>query len=261
MFSSNLIIFFLFLTGLSVGSFLNVVIDRVPNNKSIFFGRSHCDHCKKRLSWLDLIPIFSFILLKAKCRQCRNKIGFQYPAVEGLTAVFFIFVFLNSLPSLALNYPIFVFNLFLVAALISLFFADLKYGIIPDKILLPLTIVSILTFAILKMNLVIPHLIAGLASFLFFLTLHIITKGKGLGLGDVKLSFLIGFLLGFPSFVISLYLSFLTGAIVSIILVLWGKKRFHGGTIPFGPFLIFSLLLVYFSKDYLTHLVLNLLGI
>jgi prepilin signal peptidase PulO-like enzyme (type II secretory pathway) len=138
--------------------------------------------------------------------------------------------------------------LILISILIVIFFIDLKHYIIPDV----LTII-IGSIALIK-NFLVPlfystplspanYLLSALGALLFFLFLVVITKGRGMGLGDVKFAFVMGLLLGYPGVVISLYIAFLTGAVVSVILILRGRKRF-GQTIPFGPFLVFGTLIV-----------------
>lgn len=244
-------LFILFIFGLSVGSFLNVLIDRLPKGESPVKGRSHCDKCKKTLKWYDLIPLLSFLILKGKCRYCKTKLSFYYPIIEFTTGVMFVLTFLfvgsmnHELRIMDLGY-----YLFLVSSLIVIFFADLKYGIIPDKVLFPAVAISFLYLFINHSSLIINHFLAGLGASLFFLLLFLITRGRGMGFGDVKLSFLMGLILGFPNIIVSLYVAFLTGAIIGCILILWQKKRIRGTTIPFGPFLaIGTLISIFFGES------------
>ena len=237
-------VFFTFIFGLFIGSFLNVLGDRLPKGKSPIKGRSRCEKCKKTLKWYDLIPLMSFIMLKGKCRYCKTSLSFYYPTVELVTGILFIstafFVFNGS------QFPItnfqllitFIYYLFIVSSLIVVFFADLKYGIIPDKIIFPAIAVSFLYFLINHSSLIINHLFSAVGASLFFLLLFLITKGKGMGFGDVKFAFLMGLILGFPNIIIALYVAFLTGAIIGCILIVWRKKRIFGTIIPFGPFLV-----------------------
>src|SRR3989344_1536255 len=149
----------IFILGLTVGSFLNVLIDRLPNDKSIL-GRSYCDHCKKTLSWKDLIPVVSFVILRGKCRYCHTRLSYQYPLVELLTG--FLFILTYQFATLNFQFSIFnfqlIYYLLIVSCLIVVFFTDLKYGIIPDKIIFP---ASIITFVFIVLNtkyLILPHL-------------------------------------------------------------------------------------------------------
>lgn len=253
-----LLYFSIFGLGLVAGSFLNVVIDRLPKRLSIVIKRSHCDHCKKKLGWYDLIPVLSFIYLRGRCRYCRKPISFYYPIVELTTGI--LFVFTVYLQTRIVNNELGImdivhlgYNLFIVSALIAIFFTDFKYGIIPDFVLIPSVIVSVLYLFIIHNSLFIIHLLSALSAFLFFLLIFLATRRRGMGFGDVKLSFLLGLFLGFPKIVVALYLAFLTGAIVSLILVLWGKKRFFGGTVPFGTFLTFTTLIMVFAGEFLLN--------
>ena len=251
----------IFILGLTVGSFLNVLIDRLPNDKSIL-GRSYCDHCKKTLSWKDLIPVLSFVYLRGKCRYCHAPLSYQYPIVELLTGLLFIATYQFA----TLNFQL-IYYLLIVSSLIVVFFADLKYGIIPDKILLPAIVVSLVyltisTFYFPSSNVlhsISNHLLSAFGSFLFFLLLYLITKTQGMGFGDVKLSFLMGLILGFPGVVLAIYLAFLTGGLVGIILILWKKKKLKS-SVAFGPFLVVGVLLSLFFQGQIIEQILRLLN-
>ena len=266
-----MILFFLLILGISIGSFLNVLIDRIPQGKSPFKGRSYCDKCKKTLKWYDLIPLISYLYLKGKCRYCRAHISLYYPLVELVTGAMFIvtFAYIYHLP-LTIDrfsifnsqFSIFFYYLFILSSFIVIFFTDLKYGIIPDKILYPAAVISTiynLSFTIYSpivnhQSSIINNIFSGAGAFLFFLALYLVTKGKGMGFGDVKLAFLIGIVLGFPKILAALYLAFLTGAICGIILIIWRKKKLKGGTIPFGPFLIIGTVLSLFFGEKILRL-------
>ena len=227
----------IFVLGLAVGSFLNVLIDRLPKDKSIIKGRSYCDHCKKPLRWYDLIPLLSFLILKGKCRNCHFSISFYYPMVELVTGVVFVLTF-DHLRGGSLDIVALAYYLFILSSLIVIFFTDLKYGIIPDKIVYPAILtVSIYTIFNFQFS-IFNYFLSALGAFLFFLILYLVTKGRGMGFGDVKLVFILGLFLGFPKAVVAFYIAFLTGAIFGCILIVWGKKKFFGGTIPFGPYLV-----------------------
>lgn len=247
-----------FIFGIFLGSFLNVLIDRLSTDRPFVKGRSYCEHCKKTLHPKDLMPLVSFLLLKGRCRYCRKSIPVRLFVVElvtGLVAVFSMFVYLSGMSPLFVSVVLFV----ILFSFLGIFFADLYYGIIPDLLVLLSLIAAFLYIMLLGLPLQ-AHLFAAGASLLFFVFLFIITKGKGMGLGDVKLSFVLGLLLGFPNIVVGLYLAFLTGAGVSIILVICRKLRFFGGTIPFGPFLIASsVITLFYGKDILNAFVQNFL--
>ncbi|MBL7158908.1 prepilin peptidase [Candidatus Microgenomates bacterium] len=263
-------IFFLFNFGLCVGSFLNVLIYRLPNELSPLKGRSFCPQCKHQLAWKDNLPLLSFFWLRAKCRYCHSPISWQYPVVEMTTGILFLLIglgFFRELGRLEMLRGSLIglgYLLFIISSLIVIFFADLKYQIIPDKIVYPAMIIagifnssakggprfagqflisnqfsrlSSLGSEAIGGQAIFNYLLAGLGAGGFFLTLFLLTRGKGMGFGDVKLAFLMGLILGFPKIMVALYLSFLTGALVGVILILLKKKRF-GQHIPFGPFLV-----------------------
>lgn len=235
-----------FVLGLCVGSFLNVVIYRLPRGLSFIGGRSFCPRCKKKIAWLDNIPLISFLLLRGRCRRCRSPIAWRYPVVELLTGVLFYLSFLSYLS--ILSYILF-------SALIAVFFIDLEHQVIPDKILVPL----ILLFSFRAIVLADFSLFAvAFLSSLFFYLLFLATRGRGMGLGDVKLAFLMGLCLGYPEIVVSLYLAFLTGAALGIILILSGKAKF-GQKIPFGPFLSGATIMTCLWGEKIIHFVGGLL--
>lgn len=257
-------IIILFILGLAVGSFLNVLIDRMPKGKSILFPCSFCDHCKKQIFRHDLIPVLSFVYLGGRCRFCRKKISPQYPFVEFLTGILFAaaYIFLNSNhQSSIINYQfLMIYHLIIICGMIAVFFIDLKNRIIPDNILIFIGMLSLLEMFFLDRVNLPNHLFTGVGFFLFFLLLVIMTRGKGMGLGDVKFAFVIGLILGFPLVLVSFYLSFLTGALISLILVLKGKKTMKS-TIPFGPFLAGSTLISLFWGDVLWRILQRIIGI
>ena len=242
--------------GLFVGSFLNVLADRLPRDESVIGGRSHCDKCKKTLKWYDLIPLLSFLYLQGKCRYCHTPLSMHYPAVEVTTGVMFalavIFLPHESIKYQVLSIKYFVdlaYYLFIISSLIVVFFADLKYGIIPDKIVFPAVIISFLYLILNTQYLILPHVLSAVSASLFFLALFLITKGRGMGFGDVKFAFLMGLILGFPGIAIALYIAFLTGAIIGCILIVWKKKKLSGTKIPFGPFLVLGTIVSLFFGE------------
>ncbi len=239
-------VFFVFILGTLIGSFLNVVIDRIPRGE-ILTGRSHCESCNKTLRWIDLIPIISFALSKGKCRYCKSPLSYQYPLVEILTGLLFLYS--------ALIFPIYLlpFYFFFVSIFISIFITDLKYGIIPDKIIFPSLPITIIFIILSNQNLLI-HILSGLLAFGFFYLLFLLTKKRGMGFGDVKFALLIGLIFGFPGTIFVLYVAFLTGAVIGSILILWKKKKMKS-SIPFGPFLALGCLVVMFFSNQILEIV------
>lgn len=227
---------FIFIFGLAIGSFLNVLIDRLPQGRSIM-GRSHCEFCHTNIVWYDLIPVFSYIFLGGKCRKCKEKFGIFYPSVEFLTGSVFAMIFLSADPSFVAIY------LLMASSLIVIFFADLKYQIIPDsmQVLFFLSVVA-LKFISPQTVAEIPkqiqnNLIAGILVALPILLLFLLTKGKGMGFGDVKYTFTVGFLLGIKGGLIAIYIAFILGAVVGLFLLATKRKKLRS-KIAFGPFLV-----------------------
>ncbi len=229
---------FVFILGLTIGSFLNVLIDRLPQGRSIFWGRSKCDHCHKTLRWFELIPVLSFFIQGGRCRRCHRVLSIQYPLVELLTAIGITYLFLVFSKSLSLS----ISSSLVFSSLLVIFFADLKYQIIPDSMVVIGLLGSIGILIATSMSMIAINIITGLASSCFFLFFWYFTHGRGMGLGDVKLALLLGFLLGFPKIVVALYIAFLTGAAYGVILILIGKKSLKT-RIAFGPFLVLGTLI------------------
>lgn len=241
----------IFIIGAFLGSFLNVVSDRILRKESFLKGRSYCEHCKHFLSALDLVPIFSFVALSGRCRYCKKSISAWYPFSEFFTGIiyFLTFQFLTFNSYYLISIPSFYY--FLISSLlIVIFFTDAKYGIIPDKILYPAISLSFFFLILFQRGLILNNLLSALGSFAFFFLISFIfyffTKKQSMGGGDLKLAFFLGLFLGFPNIVFALYLAFLTGAFYSIILIIWKKKRFLKDTVALGPFLVLGSLISLF---------------
>ncbi len=224
-----LIYIFIFIFGVCIGSFLNCVIYRLEQKKSLN-GRSFCPHCKHALSWKDLFPVFSFLFLKGKCRYCKNKISIQYPLVELATGILFILFFNPQ------NILYSIFYLIIICFLIVLFIYDLKHYIIPDKVLFPAIAIALI-YDLFNFHLILNNFLAAIIASAFFLIIFLISKGKWMGFGDVKLAILMGLLLGLPNVFTALFLAFFFGAIIGVILMVFEGKNLKS-EIPFGPFLI-----------------------
>lgn len=238
---------FLFIFGAAIGSFLNVLIDRLPNDKSIM-GRSRCDYCKRKLSWNDLIPIFSFFLLGRKCQYCKKVLSWYYPLVEFVTAVMFVVVWFYLPPST--GFFIRYIYLGIISTLIVIFFSDLKYRIIPDQGQIVLFIGSLFLIPLFgPIQKVFPErAFAAILVMAPIYFLHWLTKGKGMGFGDVKLAFIIGFMFGIKAGLLVLYFAFISGAAVGLVLMLLKRKGLKS-KIAFGPFLVFGMMIMLFWKD------------
>jgi len=242
----------IFIFGTLIGSFLNCLIYRLENKKSFVFGRSICPKCKHELAWYDLIPIFSFIFLRTKCRYCGKKISRQYPFIEIVTGLLFLFIF-NYQLSIINDYLIVSFSnltslIFIFSSMLVIFIYDFKHFIIPDKILYPLTAVTLFYLIINYQLGIINYLLAGAGASLFFLSIHLISKGKWLGFGDVKLALFLGIFLGWPNIFLSLFLSFIIGAIMGIGLIAFKGKGLKS-QVPFAPFLLIGTFIAFFWGD------------
>jgi len=250
---------FIFLFGLIVGSFLNCVIYRLEQKQSFLQGRSFCPYCKHTLSWQDLIPVFSFLFLRGKCRYCRKPISLQYPLVEIATGILFLLIFNFQLCNLAGP----SFGLIITCFLIIIFVYDLKHFIIPDKIIFPaIGIALIYNFYQLltthyPLSTVLNNLYAAFGASVFFLFIVLVSRGKWMGVGDIKLAFLMGLLLGFPNILAALFLGFLIGAIIGIGLIL-AKRKTMKSEVPFGPFLVIGTFIALFWGERIIQWYLNL---
>lgn len=222
-------IFAIFVCGLCVGSFLNVLIYRLPRGLGFVKSRSFCPKCRKKIGWIDNVPVLSFLMLRGRCRYCKSHISWRYPLVELATGGIFLLSYLSRLD--ILGYPLF-------CGLIVIFFIDLEHQIIPDEILLPLIGLFLIKifFPLTTYYLLLNTLFSAVGSALFLFVIHLITKGRGMGFGDVKLAFLMGLVLGYPKVIVAFYFAFLTGALVGVTLIVLRKAKF-GQKIAFGPFL------------------------
>lgn len=230
--------FLLFCYGLVFGSFSNVLIDRTESGESVLWGRSHCDFCKKTLRWHELIPVLSFLLQWGKCRRCHKHLSVQYPVIELVTALGYLGI------SQYIPFGIvYILSAIIFSSSLVLFMADYKYQILPDEMVL---LGSLAAFFLMIISYPTANWLSYFASSVgamgFFYILWFGTKGKGMGFGDVKLAGMMGLVLGFPSIVFSLYIAFLTGATVGVILIL-AKNKSLKSKIAFGPFMIFGLLI------------------
>ena len=243
---------FIFLFGACWGSFLNCLIYRWEQGKKINQGRSFCPKCRHCLGFWDLVPIFSFIFLRRKCRYCHEKISFQYLLVEIATAVLFLLIYI--LPPYDLGFKIY--EWVIISFFILIFVYDLKNYIIPDKAVYPAIVVVslfiILNSYIINHKSIINPIVAGISAGGFFFLIWLVSRGKWLGFGDVKLVLPLMLLLVWPDNLTGLVLAFWLGAIVGVFLVLFSKlrKRSSGyelkSEIPFAPFLILGTAIAYF---------------
>ena len=232
-----LIILFVALFGLIIGSFISALSYRYPRRISIARGRSKCPSCKNTIAWYDNIPLLSYILLAGKCRNCKKHISIRYPLIEFFTILGFVLIFLEFNSNAVLT----MFYLIIYSLLVLIFVVDFEFQIIPDIFVYFGIFASFLYLLIFNERILFSSLFAGFLASVFLLSLFFLTKGKGMGLGDVKFAIFGGMLTGINLLFIWLFLAFLTGAAVGIILIL-SQKASIKSKIAFGPFLAFGLL-------------------
>ncbi len=267
-----------FVLGTFIGSFLNLISDRVLTGETFVRGRSHCDHCKKTLEPKNLVPVLSFLIQGGKCDKCKTKLSWYYPASEMLTGVLFIYaaflstIFLSPTPK---NLVSFLFLIGVFCFFTIMLLTDAKEFIIPDKVVFAaiafVMVFLILTYSfdIVSLYLKFSHdsfgayliksgywtsqvfavlkafgliIMSSFAIAGFFLFLVLITRGRGMGAGDIKLGFLLGLVNGFPLNIIAIFLGFVLGAVYSLFLIVFRKTTIKD-TIAFGPFLILGSLI------------------
>ena len=250
------------LLGAMWGSFLNVVIHRLPRDESIVRPRSRCPHCAAPIPWYHNLPVLSFVVLRGRCASCRASISWRYPLVEALTAVVTLGVYLRLGPTLefAIYWPF-------VLAMIALTFTDLEHMILPDEITLGGTVVGL---ALSFWN---PRLewweafIGAAAGPAFFWTVakayEIVRGVEGLGFGDVKLLGLIGAFGGWQALMPTILLSSVAGVVVAVGLMILGRGNMQT-KIPYGTFLAPAACVVVLYSDemyrFYSHLILRLVN-
>lgn len=229
--------------GLVLGSFYNVVGLRVPQKESIVSPPSHCSNCHQSLKWRDLVPVFSYLFLRGRCRYCQHPISFRYPLMECLTGVLFFYAYVHFGWS-----GEFFLALVFISLLVMITVSDLAYMVIPDRILLPFGI------GLGVMRLFFPldpwwDMFSGAAiGFGLLLLIAVLSKG-GMGGGDIKLFLVIGLVLGTVQTLLTLFLSACVGSIVGLLYVRKSKKG-RRTPIPFGPFIALAAVCVFFfGKD------------
>lgn len=250
------------IAGLVVGSFLNVVIYRLPRGRSLWSPSSHCPNCLSSISWYDNLPLVSFFLLGGKCRNCKEPIPWRYPLVEGVCAALFLLALWQNYSTVIFSFSL-ILNLvksaLFVSILIPIFFIDLEHQIIPDSLSYTL-IVSGFFFSAIKGNLTGSVVGAGVGAGLFLLILCLsffLLHQAGMGIGDIKMAAGIGAFLGWEMALLSYFLSFLIGALLAGALLLLSLKKMKD-KVPFGPFLVAGALISFFWGDRIVSLYLSL---
>ena len=238
------------------GSFANVCIYRLPEQKSVVSGRSFCPNCKKKIVWYDNIPIISYFLLGAKCRNCKKHISTKYLIVELINTISFITIYYIFGISLTT-----IFLMSLSLSFLIIFFIDLKHFIIPNELTFTMMFVGFFKSFDPNLHFLFPNyldsLIGGLFGYGVIWSIIIfykqIRKKEGMGLGDAKLLAVIGFWFGWISIPFVLFFSSVL-ALISVTPDLIKKSKKFSSQIPFGPYLILASILFFVSKDKLVNI-------
>jgi prepilin signal peptidase PulO-like enzyme (type II secretory pathway) len=271
------------LFGLAIGSFLNVFLLRYRPDTDSFFslrrtgGRSACPHCGEILSWMELVPLLSFIVQWGRCRKCHKKISWQYPLVELASAAIMVGVplflrhfFMYWNPSWEGAFVLV--SAFWIVALLSLIMAfviDVRHFIIPNALNFSIFVMGLLwtgigwglglfehsfggsfikhyrEFFFSFHDVWLDHLLGMVIAAVFFFAIVLLSKGRAMGMGDVKLIGALGLLFGWPDIVLVMFLAFLIGAVWAVLLMVLGKKKMSD-KVPFGPFIVIAASLVFF---------------
>lgn len=263
---------FVFLYGLAIGSFLNVVIYRVPRGKSVVKGGSGCPGCGAPIVWYDNIPLLSYLILRGKCRSCGEPISSRYPVVELLTAIIFTGIFLKLAMAAA---PLTGFTaawtlpwilrlaayLWFGAALVAATFIDAEHRLIPDRITYP-TFVFGFVFLLASDYHAWSSMLLGAAvgagiPFLLLVISPLLFKQQGMGMGDVKLGAVMGLFLGWQLVLLAIFFAALAGSLYGLPKMFGGKER-RRQPFSFGPFLAAGALVAFFAGAPLIHWYLSL---
>lgn len=237
---------FIFIVGICVGSFLNVLVFRLDRKSGIWTGRSECPHCSKKISPLDLIPVLSYLILAGRCRNCHSKISPIYPIVEILTGLVFLTFSFQGNFIFDWNY---FYYLALLSSLVSLVFFDYLYLILPDKVIFPFIGLAIIRNILLAKNSPENWIMSGLLLGAIFAIIHFASRGRGMGFGDVKLALLIGLVLGYPLGVFVIILSIWIAALWGVLLITVNKAGLKTA-LPFGSFMAsVAILTVLFQNE------------
>ena len=243
---------FFMIFGLVIGSFLNVLGLRVQKGLSIISPPSHSEGCNRRLTALDLVPVFSYLFLRGKCRSCGAKIGFFHPLMELLTGVLYAFAYLHFGFTLEL-----VVAILFISLLIIITVSDIAYMLIPDKVLLPFGILLIISRIFSPLNPWWDAFVGAVIGFGILFLIAFVSKG-GMGGGDIKLFFVIGLVLGSKLTILALFVSSIIGLVAGVSQLVWKKKgRKH--PVPFGPWIALGSVVTYFYGTDILEWYMNLL--
>lgn len=235
----------IFVFGIVIGSFVNVLIYRLPKNENIATKQSHCMNCGHKLKWYDLVPLFSWLFLRGKCRYCKDKISIQYPLVELINGIGYVLIFVVCGLNLSSILYSLCFSMLVAITVIDWRTYEIPLGL--NIVILTLGIIQcILDYGNWKLYLIGMVSVSG-----FLFLLFVITGGRGIGGGDIKLMFAAGLLLGWKKIILALIIGCILGSIIHLILMKVSKK---GRMLAFGPYLSAGILLAILFGEQLISL-------
>lgn len=240
----------IFLFGLVIGSFLNVCIYRIPKKENIVTTRSHCMHCGYELKWYDLIPLLSWVLLRGKCRKCGTKVSIQYPLIELLNGILYLFVFIKF--GVCIDTVLYC---FFVSALLVLSVIDFRTYEIPLGINIWIGLLGLIHVGIHRLDWI-NYVVGFFSVSLFLYLLYIVTKGRGIGGGDVKLMAVSGLLLGWQNNILAFLLGCMIGSVIHLLRM---KITKADHVLAMGPYLATGLVVSMFFGTQLITWYINLL--
>ncbi len=242
----------IFIFGITIGSFLNVCIYRIPLGESIVTAPSHCMTCGRKLKWYDMVPVFSWLVLGGKCRNCKSKISVQYPIIEGVNGILYVVICaVNGLEWSSMIYC------FMASALLVLSIIDWRTYEIPFGINVFLFVLGIAMTILDRGNLV-EHLIGMICVSVLLGILYLLTGGRAIGGGDIKLMFACGLILGWKLILLAFFLGCIIGSVVHIIRMSVKKA---GRMLAMGPYLSVGILLAALWGNAWINWYLSLLGL
>lgn len=246
---------FVFLYGITIGSFLNVLIYRIPKKENIAIKRSHCMQCGYQLRWFDLFPLFSYMFLRGRCRKCGKKISVQYPIIEAANGIFYVLIFLKFFLMEGLLIESLLYAL-LSSALLALSVIDFRTYEIPVGFNIFILILGLIRVATNLGNW--PSYAIGFVSVSVpLLIIFLVTQGRGIGGGDVKLMAVTGLLLGWKLNLLGFIFGCILGSVIHIIRMKVSKQ---GHVLAMGPYLSAGVMLSIFVGEWVISWYMNLLG-
>lgn len=247
----------LFIIGIFLGSFFDCIANRLSRGESIIKPGSHCENCKHKLSWYELIPVFSYIFQGGKCKKCKIKLSPEYLIVELITGAMYTLSFVRYGLTLQTLEMIIISSLVIITII-----SDMKYMVILDEILIPSGIILlIIKYFEVGINGTLVSLLHGVILFAILLFIKIVGdkafKRESLGWGDIKLSLLVGFSLGIELGLVYIFLS----SVLALPYAIYINAKHKEGMIPFGPFMSVSFLILFTFKDFFLNIFNMWLGV